>query len=567
MDRSNWTAVLICLLLLLAWQLYLQQRYPTQPAEEPSRALPRKSLAAGPGVSQWPLGHASPETAPSIVLENESIRAVLTSAGGGVLNVELKKHWGNRGHVILNRDARDPVLEMILWKGGEQGPQPLTQFETDQKPGEVIFRTTLPGGILLERHYRLAGDYLIRMEQRLTNPSDHDASVSEWWLNLGIGSPAASQEPPRELAANWFFAKELRVGRASVLDFNPSSFLGVTWREARDRIVSQEGELGWAAVKSQYFLLLLLPDSQFPPDEVLCFRQPIWVFDRKGNRVETLAIQALARFPSLSVPKGKTTAQEFLLYAGPKEYRRLQALGRDAEMAMEFGMWGWIIKPLLGIMNGLHRLIPNYGVVIIVFTLTLKALAWPLQSLANRQMRAMQLLTPKIREIQERYKDDPQKIQSETFKLYKEYGVNPTGGCLPILIQIPIFIGFYRLLQTSVELRHQSFLWIQDLTQPDTVYTLPVVGFDVNVLPLIMAGTQFILARLQPSSGDNPQLKLIQWLPFVFVIFLYNFASALCLYWTVNNICTIFQTYWNLKQPPPTLQKRKKRPGFSALRR
>jgi YidC/Oxa1 family membrane protein insertase len=566
MDRSSWTPVLICLLLLLAWQLYVQQRYPSQPAEEPRPTLPHKTeglLPKGP-ISPAAVTAGKAETA---ILENDSLRAVLTTAGAGVQTVELKKHWAERSHVILNRDDPDPVFELVLWKGGEGGSQPVLDFQKEAKGKEVVFRTALPGGVLLERSFSLGDDYTIRMVQKWTNPLEREISLSEWWVNLGVGSPVAEREPPRELAANWFLAKEQKLGRASVMDFAPSNFLGMTWREARDRIVSPEGEIAWAAVKSQYFLLLLLPEPSALPNELLCVRHPVSVIDRKNNRTETLAVKALARFPGFSLGPGKTLTQEFVLYAGPKEYQRLHALGRDAELVMEFGMWGWVIKPLLTIMGALHKVIPNYGVVIILFTVCLKAIAWPLQSVANRQMRAMQALTPKIKELQERYKDDPEKLQSETFKLYKEYGVNPTGGCLPILIQIPIFIGFYRLLQTSVELRHQSFLWIRDLTQPDTVYTLPVLGFDINVLPLIMAGTQFILARLQPSSTDNPQLKLLQWMPFIFVIFLYNFASALCLYWTVNNICTILQTYWNLKQPPPTLQKRKKRPGLSPLRR
>ena len=153
----------------------------------------------------------------------------------------------------------------------------------------------------------------------------------------------------------------------------------------------------------------------------------------------------------------------------------------------------------------------------------------------------MQALQPKMTEMREKYKDDPQAMNVEVMKLYKQHGVNPFGGCLPMLVQIPIFFGFYNMLGTAVELRNSKFLWVDDLSQPDTIFH--VAGFPINVLPLLMAGTMLWSMALQPKSGDQMQQRVMMFVPLIFISFCYNFASALALYWTVQNIFSIVQLY------------------------
>ena len=160
-----------------------------------------------------------------------------------------------------------------------------------------------------------------------------------------------------------------------------------------------------------------------------------------------------------------------------------------------------------------------------------------------------------MQELREKYKDDPTKMNAEVMKLYKDYGINPVSGCLPMMIQIPIFFGLFTMLRQAVELRNASFLWVRDLSQPDTVAHLPIIGWPVNILPLIMAGTNLWLMRLTPKSGDATQQRVMMFMPLIFVVFCYNFAAALALYYTTQNLFTILQLYQNRKQPAPVLAK------------
>src|SRR5205814_4525963 len=218
---------------------------------------------------------------------------------------------------------------------------------------------------------------------------------------------------------------------------------------------------------------------------------------------------------------------------------------------MNFGMWKLISQFLLNFMNLIHSWIGNYGFSIVLLTACVKGVLWPLQNKANRSMRKMSALAPKMQELKEKYKDDPTRMNQELMKLYKEHGVNPVGGCLPMFIQIPIFFGLFTMLRQAVELRGASFLWIHDLSQPDTVAHVAGLGWPVNVLPLIMAATSFWMTHLTPKSGDPTQQRMMMFTPLIFIIFCYNFAAALALYYTTQNLLTVLQLYVNKRQPVP----------------
>ena len=220
----------------------------------------------------------------------------------------------------------------------------------------------------------------------------------------------------------------------------------------------------------------------------------------------------------------------------------------EAEV-MEFGFFKLISQALLNALNALHSVLGNYAAAILALTTIIKLVLWPLQNKANASMRRMSTLSPKIQELRTKYKDDPTRMNQEVMKLYKEHGVNPVGGCLPMLIQIPIFFGLFTMLRQAVELRGASFFWIHDLSQPDTVAHLPVLGWPVNVLPLIMAATSFWMTHLTPKSGDPTQQRMMMFTPIIFIVFCYNFAAALALYYTTQNLLTVLQLYVNKRQP------------------
>ena len=218
---------------------------------------------------------------------------------------------------------------------------------------------------------------------------------------------------------------------------------------------------------------------------------------------------------------------------------------------MEFGFFRIICQALLNALNTFHSLLGNYAAAILALTAVVKLALWPLQNRATASARRMQALSPKMQALKEKYKDDPTRMNQELMKLYKEQGVNPVGGCLPMVIQIPIFFGLCTMLRQAVELRGAGFLWIHDLSQPDTVAHIPGLGWPLNVLPLLMACTSFWMTHLTPKSGDPTQQRMMMFTPIIFIVFCYNFAAALALYYTTQNLLTVLQLYVNNRQPVP----------------
>ena len=245
---------------------------------------------------------------------------------------------------------------------------------------------------------------------------------------------------------------------------------------------------------------------------------------------------------------------------GPKDFNRLDALGADQGELMNYGWFALLIVPMLTVLHFWFLIFNNYGVAIILLTLMIKAITWPLQSIANRSGKRMQALAPKLKELQAKYKETPEKLQTETFALYKEYGVNPFGGCLPALVQMPVFFSLYFMLQNAVELRGQSFLWVHDLTKPDAVLDGAVSSSSafhpsLHPLPIMVTALTMVMMRMTPQIGDPTQAKIAQFMPLVFLFIFYNFAAALSLYYVINNCVSIIQIYRNLRKPLPELKR------------
>src|SRR5262245_39953199 len=249
-----------------------------------------------------------------------------------------------------------------------------------------------------------------------------------------------------------------------------------------------------------------------------------------------------------------------MLYAGPKEYQTLARIAErdnnNLDLLMNFGWSGFVSKALLLGMNWLHGTLRfSYGWAIVAITVLIKLLFWPLTAHSTRSMKRMQALQPQLNAIREKYKDDPMKSQRKMMELWKEHKVSPMSGCLPMVLQIPVFFGFLRMIQSATELRDARWLWVADLSQPDTLFTIPGLGFlpfvgipgvglPFNLLPLIMGATMLWQARLTPPSPgmDPTQQAIMRYLPLIFLVGLYKFSAGLTLYWTVQNLLTIAQT-------------------------
>jgi YidC/Oxa1 family membrane protein insertase len=257
-----------------------------------------------------------------------------------------------------------------------------------------------------------------------------------------------------------------------------------------------------------------------------------------------------------------------ILFAGPKEYRTLVRVGEQfqnhADLAMNFGtgymsFWGvgtFFAKLLLSGMNWLHDVTKmSYGWTIVVITIILRLIFWPFTAVSMRSAKKMQALAPEVKALKEKYKDDPQKFTQKQMELWKKNKVNPMSGCLPMLVQMPVFFGFLAMIRCAIELRGAHFLWVADLTKPDTIFLIPGLNFPFNLLPLLMVGVMVWQAHLQPPSPgmDPAQQKMMRYMPLIFLLFLYNYSSGMALYMMVSTLLGILQTKMTkIAQAPAT---------------
>ena len=234
-----------------------------------------------------------------------------------------------------------------------------------------------------------------------------------------------------------------------------------------------------------------------------------------------------------------TLVCDYSLYVGPRKMSELRKEGRDHLAVMRFGTWSFFCRYLLDLLNAIHAVVPSYGLAIIILTILVRLVLYPFTRKSMDSMKKMQELQPKIKELQKKYKDDKRKLQQEQMRLYAEAKVNPLSSCLPMLIQLPVFIALFMVLRTSVELRHESFLWIRDLSEPENLFR-DTLGFGLNLLPIGMAVTMTLQSRLTPTAGDPSQQKMMTVLmPVMMLVMCYPFASALGLYWVVSQAIAI----------------------------
>jgi YidC/Oxa1 family membrane protein insertase len=318
---------------------------------------------------------------------------------------------------------------------------------------------------------------------------------------------------------------------------------------ARTEYAEGASNVVWAASHNQFFVLAAIPSNPAPRLVIEKIRVPPPDLREPTNAMSaslTNGYQAGFAYPSSVLAPGQSVRSDFTFYAGPKEYNRLAQMGQvmnnNLDLIMDFtGPMGFFSKVMLLSMNGLHALGLQYGLTVIALTVILKLVFWPLTKASIRSQKQMQALQPQIKVIADKYKDDPLKKHQKTTEFLKEHKVSQLGSCLPTLLQLPVFWGFYLMLKNAIELRGAHFLWIYDLSQPDTV--AHAAGFPVNPLPLIMGATQLWQAQMTPPApGMDPgQQKIMRFMPLIFIAFFYQMPAGLTLYWTVQNLLSIVQ--------------------------
>jgi YidC/Oxa1 family membrane protein insertase len=303
------------------------------------------------------------------------------------------------------------------------------------------------------------------------------------------------------------------------------------------------GELKWIAVQDRYFMSCIIPESVVTASMRL--------FLDEDKVLENQFVQ-----PESIINPGTQRTFGFHLFMGPRSTKVVKEIGYDLDKAINFGMFDFLAKPCLWLMNFLHdHFISNYGIAIIILTIFTKVLLWPLGAKSYKSMNEMKKIQPLVMELREKYKGDKKKMNEATMALYKTYKVNPVGGCLPMILQIPVFFALYRMLYEAIELRHAPFFgWITDLSAPDRLFdfgfSIPFMQppYGIPVLTIIMGATMFLQQKLSPAMGDPSQAKIMMLMPIVFTVIFINFSSGLVLYWLVNNVLSISQQYYTTKK-------------------
>lgn len=592
MDRTSWIGAIICFALLITWGWWstkeatkLAQQKEAERAraaavaatakkEKASQADVAKGTSSGESnppagtVAAPAPGAAKAETA---MLENDFIRMHLTSEGGGIRGVEMKKHPRHLGQsplITINETASHPVASLST---GPKEHDKTVWSVASKSATEVVYATTTPDGLGWRKTIRLPGKdadpYEVGVVLEAHNTGKAAVNLGTHFLYTGTAAPLHLNEWSMQIGSYWM-GKDGDFEYKTVDHFGGKKVLGIFGGSEKPHDLFSVKQLHWAGVNDQFFTTIVRPSVPYE-GEVWIGRFPVVV---EGNEAASTKKRMFASEAAMSLPKediapGETAKVEYGIYLGPKEYARLKNLGDRRQRVMHYDaipifgfFFGWAIKPIASFLIwGLVHLknwVGDYGVAIILITILIRLLIWPVYAKSARTMKRMSKLTPLMQEIREKYSDNPQKMNEETMKLYRTYGINPLGGCLPMFIQLPVFLAFYRMLWSAVELRHESFLWVTDLSMPDTLYTIPGFNIDINPLPILMGITSFLQIAITPKTGDKTQQMIFMLMPFLFLFICYNFASALALYWTVSNSFSIFQTWIMNKLPEPELVKR-----------
>ncbi len=464
-----------------------------------------------------------------VVVDTDLYSAVFTEDGGAVKSFRLKKHKENHdkdspGMQLVKTDGSQGLHLDFAW-GSALGSRVLydsksqhIQLSPARSGAELPMSAQAGNGLTIERVYTFHNDsYLIDLSIKVKNGSGNSLQGIPQLQQFntpfeGVSSPA-----------NRF----LFSGPAAVID---GALEQVKHGDFEDGPKTLQGSIDWVGYDGNYFLRGIIP------------------IDGAGNSFTMQGTEDLTRVLlsgdlDTIVPGGEKEYR-YHIYYGPKKFDMMDDIGYNLGKSVNFGWFDIIAKPTLWIMNKMYSVFHNYGIAIILVTVLFKIVFWPITQKGMKSMKNMQKLQPKMAKIKEKYKGDPTKMNQEVMAMYKTYKVNPLGGCLPMVLQIPVFFALYKVLLQSIELRHAPFmLWITDLSAPDRLWIgidLPYVG-GLPVLTLLMGASMFLQQKMSPSTADPTQAKVMMFLPVVFTFMFLNFASGLVLYWFINNLLSILQ--------------------------
>jgi len=547
-------AIALSFLVFLVWDYFFIEKIPPEqhlteqqeaaqssPVDEKIPAkTPPPTETPTPLQPSTPIAETTqaPEGAREILIKTPLYEATISEKGAVITSFTLMDY---REEV----DPDAPLKALVspdnrlgtLWAGLSEVPgdsvrgyyrtdAPLDTITIDGEVQSLNFIWRSPQGVLVEKRFTFQPDSYV-IDYDVTVKNNGSAPFQD---RLAVTLTQAGADAPRGYGF---------VGPSGYIDgrleqIKPKEF---------DEKGNLTGKIDWAAIQDRYFMKAVLPKT----DQNSTMRLAV--------QDETVMTNTLFTGMETFNP-GSEKSFFYQAYIGPKSLKILNEMGGSLVRAVNFGMFDILAKPCLWVMNFIYdNLISNYGVAIILLTLMTKIILWPLGQKSYKSMNAMKKLQPLMTEIREKYKDDKQRQNQEMMALYRTYKVNPMGGCLPMLLQIPVFFALYRMLYEAIELRHAPFFgWINDLSAPDRLFSLGVAipfmepPYGIPVLTLIMGATMLLQQKMQPPMGDATQAKMMMLMPVIFTFIFINFSAGLVLYWLTNNVLSIGQQYYTQKK-------------------
>jgi YidC/Oxa1 family membrane protein insertase len=439
-------------------------------------------------------------------------------------------------------DTGDPYYAEFGWLGANvKSPDGLTKWQADRNsltPDSPVTLTWDNGeGLRFERRYALDEDYMLEVIQRVRNSGPKDVTIAPYGLVSRTNTPDI---------LNFYILHE---GLLGVFD---GTLKEVDYDDVVDaRTIRQPTLGGWIGITDKYWLVALVPDQ----------KRTVETSFTSGTRGDTTLYQADFLGEAETLPRGGLLEARSHLFAGAKEVTLLDKYRSELDIelfdrAVDFGWFYFLTKPIFLTIHWLSGKLGNFGLAILALTVGIRLLLFPLANKSFRAMSKMKLLQPKLVELKERYGDDRQKLNMEMMQLYKAEGVNPMAGCLPVLVQIPVFFALYKVLFVTIEMRHAPFFgWITDLSARDPLGVMTLFGLvdwnvpatldviNIGIWPIIMGATMYLQTKLNPAPADPIQAKIFTFLPFIFTFILANFPAGLVIYWAWNNALSILQQW------------------------
>jgi YidC/Oxa1 family membrane protein insertase len=590
MDRKSIAVIVVCMGLMFLWQgvivpEYFSEKRPVAPLD--TNAPPATATTTIPGAPAMTPAPGAALTGSTtrpvfatnavsqlLVISNENARYTFTSQGGGLKQIELVKFPetisrkrkdapATTNVATLNTEGLMPVLAVL---GNESligdGNFTLTETATG-----VRAEKDLPNGLRLTKEFVPSTNYLVHVTMRWENTTNIPVMLpAQEWV-VGTSAPLGPDDDGHAVGILWYDGNKAHETLTPYFD---NKTLGCFPGTPRSEYRNGSSNVVWVSAQNQFFAMIAMPElpAQQVVGRVVTLPRPTEGRFSFADSAPRRGVETVVTYPITILEAGKDLEQKVNLFIGPKEYKTLASIGgqygNNADQAMGFGFFGFFSKGLLLIMNWLNSALSlPYGWAIIVLTILLKIAFWPLTAASTRSAQKMAAIGPQLAELKEKYKGDPAKFSQKQMEFFRENKINPVAGCLPMLVQLPVFFGLFMMLRTAIELRGASFLWAIDLSKTDTLFIIPGLSFipflstpeglPFNVLPLLYIATAIWQTHITPMSQtmDAMQQRLMRWMPLMFLLFLYNFSSGLALYMTVNNLLTILQTWLMKRNQPP----------------